>query len=96
MLRSRKNWQRASLSEKRYALYFGQASALNGRFTRVLNRRLASGQGPEGGMKTGSRDQGRTAGVGLVKRPSLEFGAMGETRRKPPFSSPDRTITFDP
>ena len=33
------------------------------------------------GMKTRSRDQGRTAGVGSVKRPSRGFGPMGETRR---------------
>jgi hypothetical protein len=33
-------------------------------------------------MKTRSRDEGRTAGVGSVKRPSPGFGAMGETRRK--------------
>jgi hypothetical protein len=32
-------------------------------------------------MKTRSRDQDRTAGVGWVKRPSRGFGAMGETRR---------------
>jgi hypothetical protein len=33
-------------------------------------------------MKTRSRNQDRKAGVGSVKRPSLGFGAMGETRRK--------------
>jgi len=33
-------------------------------------------------MKTRSRDQGRTAGVGSVKRTSPGFGAMGEKRRK--------------
>src|SRR5215469_13312094 len=33
------------------------------------------------GIRTRSRDQGRTAGVGSVKRRSLGFGAMGETRR---------------
>ena len=33
------------------------------------------------GMKTRSRDQGRTAGVGSVKRTSPGFGAMGEKRR---------------
>ena len=40
------------------------------------------GRPPQHHMKTRSRDQGRTAGVGSVKRPSPEFGAMGETRRK--------------
>jgi|SRR6516225_8388776 hypothetical protein len=39
------------------------------------------------GMKTRSRDQDRMAGVGSVKRPSPEFGAMGETRRFPTFAS---------
>jgi len=38
-------------------------------------------------MKTRSRDQGRTAGIGSVKRPSPGFGAMGETRRKRTISS---------
>ena len=33
------------------------------------------------GMKTRSRDQGRAAGIGSVKRPSPGFGAMGEMRR---------------
>src|SRR5215469_6628980 len=36
---------------------------------------------PLRGIRTSSRDQGRTAGVGSVKRPSPGFGAMGETRR---------------
>jgi hypothetical protein len=36
-------------------------------------------------MKTRSPDQGRTAGVGSVKRPSPGFGAMGETRRLQTF-----------
>ena len=38
------------------------------------------------GMKTRSGDQGRTAGVGSVKRRSPGFGAMGETRRIRPFA----------
>ena len=37
-------------------------------------------------MKTRSRGQGRTAGVGSVKRPSPGFGPIGETRRKQPLS----------
>ena len=37
-------------------------------------------------MKTRSRGQGRTAGVGSVKRPSAGFGPIGETRRKQPLS----------
>jgi hypothetical protein len=36
-------------------------------------------------MRTHSRDQGRTAGVGSVKRSSPGFGPMGETRRNRPF-----------
>ena len=40
-----------------------------------------TGQWQLWGMKTRSRDQGRTAGVGSVKRPSPGFGPMGETRR---------------
>jgi hypothetical protein len=44
-------------------------------------RRRNSQGGPLRGMKTRSRDQGRTAGVGSVKRRSPGFGAMGETRR---------------
>jgi len=47
-------------------------------------------------MTTRSRDQGRTAGVGSVKRPSPGFGAMGETRRNQPFRSSDLTAWFDP
>jgi len=37
-------------------------------------------------MKTRSRDQDRTAGIGSVKRPLPGFGAMGETRRYRPFA----------
>ena len=43
---------------------------------------------PKWSMKTRSRDQGRTAGVGWVKRPSPGFGAMGETRRIRPLAGP--------
>jgi hypothetical protein len=39
-------------------------------------------------MKTRSRDQGRTAGGGSVKRTSPGFGAMGEKRRKPTITAP--------
>src|SRR6516162_5558639 len=39
-------------------------------------------------MKTRSRDQGRTAGVGSVKRPSPGFGPMGKTHRLRPFAGP--------
>jgi hypothetical protein len=39
------------------------------------------GKGRLWGMKTRSRDRGRTAGVGSVKRTSPMFGAMGEKRR---------------
>ena len=41
-------------------------------------------------MKTRSRDQGRTAGVGLVKRPAPGFRAMGDTRRFRTFPSSPR------
>ena len=55
--------------------------------------------GPEGvrygGMRTHSRDQARTAGVGSVKRPSPRFGAEGETRRNGQFRELDRTRRFD-
>jgi len=44
------------------------------------------------GMKTRSRDQGRTAGVGSVKRRSPGFGAMGKTRRNRPFASGDGQV----
>ena len=47
-------------------------------------------------MKTRSRDQGRTAGVGSVKRHSPGFGAMGETRRKTTFGSPDDNGSIEP
>ena len=47
---------------------------------------MGTAEGQLWGIKTRSRDQGRTAGVGSVKRPSPVFGPMGETRRNQPFA----------
>ena len=56
-------------------------AASSGNFTAGVG-----GRPPQHHMKTRSSDQGRTAGVGSVKRPSPEFGAMGERRRFRPFA----------
>jgi hypothetical protein len=47
-------------------------------------------------MKTRSPDQGRTASVGSVKRPSPGFEAMGETRRFRPIARPKSSSKVRP
>ena len=58
---------------------------MKGGFSDQGQERTNRGEWQVWGMKTRSRDQGRTAGVGSVKRRSPKFEAMGEKRRNLPL-----------